>query len=105
MFDVDADTGWLSVARVLDREEIALVKIAILAVETSASFETRMSNQISHCQVHIHLADCNDNSPRFVPSNVYYFVVDELAQAGSIIGEVTRSRFFFGRYELFNVLA
>ena len=72
-----------------DREKHENIIVRVLAVEDSPSVLSDTTP--SSVEVEIHLLDFNDNSPTFVPNNVYEFVVPKTAALGDLVGKVTAS--------------
>ncbi|KAF5307382.1 hypothetical protein FQR65_LT07099 [Abscondita terminalis] len=69
-FNIDADTGYLSVASALDRESISSYVLEILAKDNGLPV---LSRQVL---VNIEISDANDNPPLFTQTN-YTAVVQE----------------------------
>lgn len=69
-FTIDADTGYLSVAALLDRETVAAYALEVRARDRGLpALET-------HARVDVEVLDANDNPPRFARAN-YSAVVQE----------------------------
>jgi hypothetical protein len=95
-FTLSATDGQLVLARpeLFDRERMESVVVRVVAVEATASV-LPPSTPPSSVEVEIHLVDANDNSPVFLPSNVYVFQVSEDGGgsggepgAGVVVGKV-----------------
>lgn len=86
-FVIDPVTGWLSVTNStpLDRERVAKLTLLVEAVEQKPNL---LTDRLSTARIDIELTDANDNSPIFQPTNLYSFVVEALAGAGTVIGQV-----------------
>ncbi|KAG1665576.1 Protocadherin Fat 4 [Nymphon striatum] len=69
-FEIDENAGWIRV--------FAVEKNPNVAPDAKPSFTV----------VEVHLLDANDNNPKFLPSSIYSFSVDETAPPGTIIGYV-----------------
>jgi hypothetical protein len=87
-FSLSAEDGELVLARpdLFDRERMESVVVRVVAVERAASVLPPGTPPAS-VQVEIHLVDANDNSPVFLPSNVYVFQVGEEG-GGRVVGKV-----------------
>ena len=69
-----------------DREKNENIVVRVLAVEDTPSvLENKEPNSV---EVEIHLLDYNDNSPVFLPNNVYVFQIEGSAKVGDKIGTV-----------------
>ena len=86
-FSLEPADGQLVLARpdLFDRERMESVVVRVVAVEERPSALPPGTPPPS-VQVEIHLVDANDNSPVFLPSNVYVFQVAE--GGGSSSGDV-----------------
>ena len=80
-FEINAETGTLTLTGSLDRERIELYELTVV-VETLAS-----PSLIAYTQVSIEIMDVNDNSPAF-ESHDYYVKVSEDVTIGSNIIQV-----------------
>lgn len=89
---IDPVTGWLSVTNStpLDRERVSRLALQVEAVEQKPNL---LTDNVSTARIDIELTDANDNSPIFQPTNLYSFVVEATAGAGTVIGQV-RTRLF-----------
>ena len=72
----------LSRPELFDREKMERVVVRVVAVEDSPS--VLEDQEPSSVKVEIHLLDTNDNSPVFIPSNVYVFQLP----ADPVVGQV-----------------
>ncbi|XP_030768238.1 cadherin-89D isoform X4 [Sitophilus oryzae] len=88
-FTLDSRTGWLTVRNqsMLDREKRSAIAMRVFAKEKVPSV---VSNKIDAASVGIEvtLLDANDNSPTFIPANLYEFVVSTEAKKGDLVGLV-----------------
>ena len=69
-----------------DREKSDKMVVRVLAVETVES--VLANKEPAGVEVEIHLLDYNDNSPAFLPDNVYTFQVGGAASVGDTVGRV-----------------
>lgn len=69
-----------------DREQHENIVVRVVAVEQVPS--VLEDQEPASVEVEIHLLDYNDNSPLFLPSNVYVFQVSGSAQVGDKVGAV-----------------
>lgn len=101
-FVIDPVTGWLSVTNStpLDRERVAKLTLLVEAVEQKPNL---LTDRLSTARIDIELTDANDNSPIFQPTNLYSFVVEALAGAGTVIGQVSHFCFCFFFFVLMHV--
>lgn len=101
-FSIDPSTGWLSISNstALDRERTAQLILWVIAVEEQPNVQT--TNQ-SSARIDIQLMDANDNSPVFIPNNLYSFSVEAGVETGTIIGQVfiIRQYYAFAKGETF----
>lgn len=93
-FSIDPSTGWLSISNstALDRERTAQLILWVIAVEEQPNVQT--TNQ-SSARIDIQLMDANDNSPVFIPNNLYSFSVEAGVETGTIIGQVFIIRLYY----------
>ena len=98
-FSIEPNSGWLIVKdeSILDREQRALIKMKVYAVEkvpNVISFSNDDSSSTSSRQprssvdVEVTLLDANDNNPIFVPSNLYELVAQSDSRVGTVLGQV-----------------
>ena len=79
-FSLQPEDGQLVLSRpeLFDRERMESVVVRVIAVERVASvLPLNAERPVASVDVEIHLVDANDNSPVFLPSNVYVFRVGE----------------------------
>ena len=69
-----------------DREKYENIVVRVLAIEDSPS--VLPNSEPSGVEVDIHLLDYNDNSPVFLPNNVYVFLVPGGTEVGAKVGQV-----------------
>ena len=86
-FDLEQD-GSLVLGRpdLFDREKSDRIVVRVLAVEHAPS--VLPDKTPAGVDVEIHLLDYNDNSPAFLPDNVYVFKVPASAKVGHTLGQV-----------------
>lgn len=99
---IDPVTGWLSVTNStpLDRERVSRLALQVEAVEQKPNL---LTDNVSTARIDIELTDANDNSPIFQPTNLYSFVVEATAGAGTVIGQVS-TRLFSSREAFFKFM-
>ena len=87
-FAIDGHTGWLSVkdSSLLDRETTPMVRMTVSAREAKPNVMEKEGK--TRATIEVHLLDANDNSPIFLPNNVYSFNITRDASVGTIIGQV-----------------
>ncbi|XP_053570584.1 cadherin-18 isoform X1 [Bombina bombina] len=79
-FDIDAHTGVIKTAKVLDREEIPWYNITVAASETDNP------TLVSYVSIGIKVLDVNDNPPHIADEDI---VVCENSRAGQVIHTLT----------------
>ncbi|OCT74584.1 cadherin-7 [Xenopus laevis] len=79
-FNIDANSGLITIAKLLDRETNAVHNITVLAIES------QNPAQIGKGFVAISIMDINDNAPEF--ANEYETTVCENASPGEVIQEI-----------------
>jgi hypothetical protein len=92
-FSLQPHDGQLILTRpeLFDRERMESVVVRVIAEERAPSVlpPTPADRPASSVDVEIHLVDVNDNSPVFLPSNVYVFQVgEERAEGVVVVGRV-----------------
>ncbi|XP_017046203.1 LOW QUALITY PROTEIN: cadherin-related tumor suppressor [Drosophila ficusphila] len=78
-FKVDVQTGEISTASLLDREEIATYNLVIGAIDTG------LPPQTGSATVHIELEDVNDNGPTFTPEGLVGYISENEPAGTSIM--------------------
>jgi hypothetical protein len=79
VFELNRETGGLTVIRALDREREDEYRLTARAVDDGGLFST--------CRISIVVRDVNDHNPTFALNN-YTFAVDE-GQVGALVGQVS----------------
>ena len=85
-FTIDASTGLVSVARLLDRETIPFYSLSIQVLSQSSASQVAANS--STAVLNITISDENDHAPVFTQSD-YVFRVLENEDVNSVIGAVT----------------
>lgn len=98
-FKVQPSTGWVYLAKQLDRETTAKHKMIIIAVDNGIPPLSATANLV------VNVIDANDNDPVFSKS-VYEFQVEENQKAGAFVGKIAATDADLGdnavvRYSLF----
>jgi protocadherin-16/23 len=98
-FKVQASTGWVYLAKPLDRETSARHKMTITATDNGLPQLSASSTLV------INVLDANDNDPKFSKSS-YEFQVEENRKAGAFVGKIAATDVDLGenavvRYNLF----
>ncbi|XP_022814420.1 protein dachsous [Spodoptera litura] len=98
-FKVQPSTGWVYLAKQLDRETTAKHKMVIIAVDNGIPPLSATANLV------VNVIDANDNDPVFSKS-AYEFQVEENQKAGAFVGKIAATDADLGdnavvRYSLF----
>ncbi|KAG8441759.1 hypothetical protein GDO86_010801 [Hymenochirus boettgeri] len=78
-FSIDADTGVITTSQSFDREKQKEYTISVTATDQAHE------PLIGICQVTIHIADINDNDPKFENSRYQYFLREDTAVGTSFL--------------------
>lgn len=94
-FNINRNTGDISIARVLDRENVSSYSFVVKAEDQAVSVADRLSSTVT---ANILILDYNDNTPKFLSTN-YRFEVREdvnISQGPAVIGDVSATDLDFG---------
>lgn len=80
-FKVQPSTGWVYLAKQLDRETTAKHKMVIIAVDNGIPPLSATANLV------VNVIDANDNDPVFSKA-AYEFQVEENQKAGAVVGKI-----------------
>lgn len=99
IFKVQQSTGWVYLAKQLDRETVAKHKMIIVATDNGLPSLSTTASLV------INVIDANDNDPSFSQAN-YDFQVEENQKVGSYVGKISATDADLGdnaviRYSLF----